>query len=99
MKQSIKNSRGNDRIAKNLIPLGETALRGEDHGSFLGTAGDKLEEEMSAVAVNRNVANLINDKEFGLTIELQTFFNPVFSVGSGEVVNGKLNSYGYGKSP
>ena len=87
MKQSIKNSRGNDRITKNLIPLGETAVGGEDHGSFLITARDKLEEKMSAVTVNRNVADLINNKEFGLTIELQPLFNAIFSVGSGEVGN------------
>jgi len=87
MKQSIKNSRGNDRITKNFIPLGETTVGGEDHGSFLITARDELEEKMSAVTVNRNVADLINNKEFGLTIELQPLFNAIFSVGSGEVGN------------
>jgi len=58
MKQSIKNSRGNDRITKNFVPLGETTVGGEDHGSFLITARDKLGEEMSAVTVNRNVADI-----------------------------------------
>ena len=87
MKQSIKNSCGNDRITKNFIPLGETTVGGEDHGSFLITARDELEEKMSAVTVNRNVADLINNKEVGLTIELQPLFNAIFSVGSGEVGN------------
>ena len=31
------------------------------------------------------IADLINNKEFGLTIELQPLFNAIFSVGSGEV--------------
>jgi len=65
--------------------LGETAVGGKDHGAFLITARDKLEEKMSAVTVNRNVTDLINNKEFGLTIELQPLFNAIFSVGSGEV--------------
>jgi len=68
MKQSIKNSRGHDRITKNFILLGETSVGGKNHGSFLVTARDKLEEKMSAVTVNRNVADLTNEKEFGLTI-------------------------------
>jgi len=85
MKQSIKNSRSNDRITKDLIPLGETSIRGENHGASLVAARDELEEKMSAVTVNRNVADLINNKEFGLAIELQPLFNAIFSVGSGEV--------------
>ena len=87
MKQSIKNSCSNDWITKNFIPLGETAVGGKDHGAFLITARDKLEEKMSAVTVNRNVTDLINNKEFGLAVELQPLFNAIFSVGSGEVGN------------
>jgi len=101
MKQSIKNSRSNNRVTKDLIPLGETTIGGEDHGSFLITARDELEEEMSTVAVNRNVADLINNKEFGLAIELQPLFNAIFSVGSGEVGNkreglGKVSAIAFG---
>jgi len=65
MKQSVKNSRGNDRITKNFIPLGETSVGGKDHGSFLITTGDKLEEKMSSMAINMNVADLINDENLG----------------------------------
>jgi len=49
MKQSIKNSRGHDRITKDLIQLGETTVGGEDHGAFLITARDELEEKMDTV--------------------------------------------------
>ena len=49
MKQSIKNSRGNDRITKNFVPLGETTVGGEDHGAFLITVRDELEEKMDTV--------------------------------------------------
>ena len=49
MKQSIKNSRSHDRITKDLIPLGETTVGGKDHGAFLITARDELEEKMDTV--------------------------------------------------
>ena len=49
MKQSIKNSRGHDRITKDLIQLGENTVGGEDHGAFLITARDELEEKMDTV--------------------------------------------------
>ena len=68
VKQSLKNSCSHDRITKNFISLGETSIGGKDHGAFLVTARDELEEKMSAVMIDKDVADLTNEKEFGLTI-------------------------------
>lgn len=85
MKQAIKDGCSNNLVTKDFILLGESSVRSEDHGSFLVAAGDKLEEKMRPVTVNRDVADLINDQEFRLTVERKAFFNAVLSVSSGKV--------------
>jgi|Deesub1362A_J573_1020465.scaffolds.fasta_scaffold00457_10 hypothetical protein len=85
MNQSVKNGRGNDRVAKDFILLRETAVRGEDHGSFFITAGDKQKEKMYVVAINRDIADPINDQEFWLVVELQPLLDAVFSISSGKI--------------
>jgi len=65
VKKPIQECRGNDGIAKNITPLGEAAIGGEDHGAFLISGIDELEEQIAATWDDRQIANLIDDKERG----------------------------------
>jgi len=49
---------------------------------------------MGSVAIDRNVADLIDDQEFGLTVEFQPLFNAVFRIGLGQ---GGNQGHGLGK--
>ena len=84
MKQPVKDSRSNDRITEDFVPLTKTSIRGQDHRSSFIAPGDELEEEVSAVAVDRNIADLVDDEEFRLAVELQSLFDAILGVSLGQ---------------
>ncbi len=51
------------RIAKDLSPFREAAVRSEDHGALLIASVDELEEQIAAAAHDRQVADLIDDQQ------------------------------------
>jgi hypothetical protein len=65
VKQAIKQCRGNDRIAKNFAPFGESAVRSQDHRAFLIARIDQLEEQVAAAGHDWKVTNFVDDKEGG----------------------------------
>ena len=94
MEDPVQDGRGDHRIPEDLVPLGEAAVRGQDERPLLVAAGDELEEQVSAVSVNRNVADLIDDEELGLAVELQTLLDPVLGIGLGQ---GRDQRHGLGE--
>src|SRR6516164_8425280 len=63
VKQAIKQCCGDDGITKNLAPFGEAAVRSEDHRAFFIAGVDQLEEQIAAAGHDREVTNLVVDKE------------------------------------
>jgi hypothetical protein len=61
--------------------LGKIAVGGQDYGPPLIPSGNQLEKEMGAMTIDRDIADFIDDKQFGLAVELERFFDPVFGIG------------------
>ena len=87
VKDPVQDSRGDDGIAEDLIPLAEAAVRGQDQGPLFVAPRDELKEQMGTVTVDGDVADLVDDQQFGLTVELEPFFNTVLSIGLGQPGN------------
>src|ERR1700745_467935 len=81
VKKPIKQRRGHHRVAKDVAPFGEAAIRSQDHGSFLVTGIDELEKQIAAAGYDRQVANLVDDEERGASEEPQTLAQRAFAFG------------------
>ena len=84
VKDPVQDGRGDDGIAEDLVPLAEAAVRGQDQGPLFVAPRDELKEQMGTVTVDGDVADLVDDQQFGLTVELEPFFNTVLSIGLGQ---------------
>jgi hypothetical protein len=51
----VQDGRGDDGVAEDLVPLREAPVRGQDQSPFFVPPRDELEEQMRAVAVDRDV--------------------------------------------
>jgi len=56
MQNPVQNGTGDDRISKNLSPVGIGLVRGEDHRAFFIPSGDQLEKQVGPKAVTRDIA-------------------------------------------
>ena len=63
VEQSIEKCGGNDWIAEDLAPFGESAIGREDHGAALVASVDELEEQIAAARNDRQIADLVDDQE------------------------------------
>ena len=61
--ESVDERRGDHRIAEDLAPLLEGAVRGDDDRASFVAAGDEREEEVGGLALEREVADLVDDQE------------------------------------
>ena len=77
MQQPIQDRRRDQRVAKDFSPRPEAVVRGEDNGASLIPPGDELEEEVGAVLIKRDVADLIDDQQRRQGIRLEAFLQPV----------------------
>ena len=80
----VQDGRGDHGIAEDLVPLREAPVRGQDQRALFVPPRDELEEQMRAVPVDRDVADLVDDQELGLAVELQPLLDPVLGVGLGQ---------------
>jgi hypothetical protein len=55
VEEAIEQGGGDDWVAEEVAPFGETAVRGEDHGTFFVAGVDQLEEEVGAAVADRQV--------------------------------------------
>jgi len=81
MQDPVKDGGGDDRIAKDLIPLAEASVGGQDQCPPFIASGYELEEQMRSMAIDGDIADFVNDQKLGLTVELQAFFDSVFCIG------------------
>src|SRR5579883_974257 len=63
MQQSIEDSGGNDRIAKDVAPLAGGEVAGDENAAPLVAPADQLEHQMCSVRLKRKVSELIDDEE------------------------------------
>ena len=66
MQQTVEDGAGDHRVAEHLTPGTETLVAGDDDRAALVTARDQLEEQVGALAVDRQIADLIDDEQLGL---------------------------------
>ena len=62
VKEPIEQGGGDDGIAEHLAPFREAPVRGQDHGAFLITGVDELEEQIAAAGNDRQVSDLVNER-------------------------------------
>ena len=84
MQKAVEQRGGDDGIAEDVSPLGEAAVRGEDHGALLVTGVDELEEQIAAAGNDREVADFV-DNEQGEAAEVSdSLAQSALSFGPGE---------------
>ena len=65
VEDAVQDGRSNDPVTEDVPPAAEALVAGEDHGAALVAAADELEEEVGAGAVDREVADLVDDEQAG----------------------------------
>jgi len=80
MEYPVQDSRGDHRVPEDLVPLREAAVGGQDQGPLLVAAGDELEEQVGTMLVDGDVADLIDNQELGLAVELKALLDPVLGI-------------------
>src|SRR5215471_3351683 len=65
VEDAIENRRGDDPVAEDLAPAAEALVARQDHRAALVAATDELEEQVDALPVDRQVADLIDDEQAG----------------------------------
>ena len=63
VQEPIEKGGGDDRIAEHLAPLGEAAVRGEDHRAFLVAGVYALEEQVGAAWRDREIPDLVDHEQ------------------------------------
>ena len=63
MEQAIDQRSGHEIVTEDLAPFVEGLVRGQDGGGGFVAAGHELEEEHGVVAIDREVADLVDDQD------------------------------------
>ena len=66
VEEPIEDGRGDHGVAKELLPVGEALVGGDDRRALLIAIRDELEEEIGFPAVHGQVDGFIDDHEAGL---------------------------------
>ena len=62
--EPVDHGCGDDVVGENLAPPPEWHVRGDADGALFVAGGDELEEQVRGVAVEGDVADLVDDEEF-----------------------------------
>lgn len=84
MQQALKRGRGDHPLAEHLAPGAEAPLAGEEHRPALVAATDDLEEQIGAGAVDRQVADLVDDQQLRRCVNLERLVQPALAWGLAE---------------
>ncbi len=77
MQQAIEDGAGDHRIAEDFAPRAKTLIAGEqDRAAFIAST-DELKEEIRALPIDRDVADLVDDQELGLREDLEPLFQAI----------------------
>lgn len=78
IKQAVEDRAGDHGIAEDLAPGAEALVAGDDDRTTLVAARDQLEEEISAVAIHRQVADLVANQQLRLGQQLEPLVELAF---------------------
>jgi hypothetical protein len=84
MQEAIENRGGDHLIAKNLPPVPKALVTGQEARAFFIPAADELKEEIGALPVDRDLADLVDDEPFGDAVDFELFLQPVFGICLGQ---------------
>ena len=62
VKDAVEDSGGDGDVGKDLVPLGESFVRGEDGRGLFIASGNELKEKIGSLDIHGKVADLINDE-------------------------------------
>ena len=63
VENAVEDRGGNGDVGEDLVPLREGLVGGKDGGGLLVPLGDQLKEQVRALDVHGQVANLVNDEQ------------------------------------
>ena len=63
MDEPVDQGGGDHRVAEDLAPLLEAAVGGDDDRAAFVAAGDQREEQVGGLALERQVADLVDDEQ------------------------------------
>ncbi len=87
MQDAVQDSGGDGDIGKYLVPLGKSLVGGKDGGRFLIPPGNQLEEQVCALDIYREAAELVDDKHPVLGENFELVRQTVFEMGLLELFN------------
>jgi hypothetical protein len=61
--EPVDQGRGHHRVAQDLVPLLEGAVRGDDDRAACVAARDEREQQVGRLALERQVADLVDDEQ------------------------------------
>ena len=66
MQQAIEDGRGQNGVVEGLTPIQEAFVAGNDHAGAFVTAHDQTEEQVSFLLGQGQVADFVDDQQFGV---------------------------------
>jgi len=87
MQDAVKYGGSDGDVGEDVIPLGEGLVRGKNSGDLLVTPSDELKEQVGALNVHREVADLVDDEELVLAEDLELVGEPVLKMSPFELFN------------
>ena len=77
VQQAVEDGGGDHRVAEDVPPGAEALVAGDDDRAALVAAADELEEQVGALAIDRDVADLVDDQDLRLGEELELLVEAV----------------------
>src|SRR5947207_15190478 len=71
MEHAVDDRGGDHAVAEDVDPTAEALVAGQDHRPALVAAADELEEEIGAGAVDREIADLVDDEQARDGVDLE----------------------------
>ena len=70
VQETVKDRSGENLVSKDIAPIGKGFVTGKNDTTLEVTPADELKEKLCGHAVERKIAHLIKNKEFGLAESL-----------------------------
>lgn len=87
MQDTVEDSGGDGDIGKDLVPLGESFVGGEDGRGLFIASGNELEEKVGSLDIHRKVADLVNDEHPVLGQDFELVGQTILKVSFFELLN------------
>src|SRR2546426_181070 len=71
MEHAVEDRRGDHAVAEDVAPTAEALVAGQDYRPALVAAADELEEKIGAGAVDREIADLVDDEQARDGVDLE----------------------------